>query len=233
MLNYTSRPPRRADARARARPRRARRARAPAQGVFHIGTPLTLAETASMFGETIVFGAAARARPPTPDSRLALLAESHRGPIATVFRQVAMNRFEDRVHTERRDEGELSVDALRRALDRHADRAARRLGRGHRGLPRRGGPTCPHFIDTPGYVYAYAYGQLLALVGLRPLRGGGRGVRRPPTSSCCAPAARVARGAGRDRRRRPRRPGLLGRAASTSSSASSSAPSETADAVSD
>ena len=49
-------PPRRADARARARPRRPRRARRAAQGVFHMATPLTLAETATVFGETIVFG---------------------------------------------------------------------------------------------------------------------------------------------------------------------------------
>ena len=48
----------------------------------------------------------------TPESRLALLAESIEGSIATVFRQVAMNQFEDRVHNARRTEGELPVERL-------------------------------------------------------------------------------------------------------------------------
>src|SRR6478609_7631662 len=72
------------------------------QGVFHMSTPLTLAETASVFGETVTFGRLLAATP-DPDARLALLAESLEGQIATVFRQIAMNRFEDRVHTHRRE----------------------------------------------------------------------------------------------------------------------------------
>src|SRR5450759_4071260 len=79
------------------------------QGVFHQHTPLTLAETASVFGETIVFGRLLEADS-APASRLALLAENLEDTIATVFRQVAMNRFEDLVHTARREEGELSVE---------------------------------------------------------------------------------------------------------------------------
>ncbi len=78
------------------------------QGIFHQQTPLTLAETASVFGETIVFGRLL-AEDSAPASRLALLAENLEDTIATVFRQVAMNRFEDLVHTTRREEGELSV----------------------------------------------------------------------------------------------------------------------------
>ncbi|HEV7528130.1 MAG TPA: M3 family oligoendopeptidase, partial [Solirubrobacteraceae bacterium] len=68
------------------------------QGIFHQGTPLTLAETASVFGETIVFSRLL-AEDSSPASRLALLAENLEDTIATVFRQVAMNRFEDLVHT--------------------------------------------------------------------------------------------------------------------------------------
>ena len=86
-----------------------------------------------------------------------------------------MNRFEDRVHTERRAAGELSADALRRRLA---------------GDP---GATCwatrssladdygawwsyvPHFVDTPGYVYAYAYGHLLALSVYRRYQEQGEG----------------------------------------------------------
>src|SRR5215210_2334475 len=82
------------------------------QGVFHFATPLTLAETASVFGETIVFGRLLD-EAPSAESRLALLAESIEGSIATVFRQVAMNRFEHLAHTARRERGELPVDRIR------------------------------------------------------------------------------------------------------------------------
>src|SRR5204862_1800502 len=81
------------------------------QGVFHMATPLTLAETASVFGETLTFSRLLE-RTPTAESRLSLLAESLEGAIATVFRQVAMNRFEHLVHTQRREEGELAADRL-------------------------------------------------------------------------------------------------------------------------
>ena len=79
------------------------------QGIFQQGTPLTLAETASVFGETIVFGRLLE-EDTSPASRLALLAENLEGAIATVFRQVAMNHFEELVHTARREQGELSVE---------------------------------------------------------------------------------------------------------------------------
>jgi oligoendopeptidase F len=131
------------------------------QGIFHQGTPLTLAETASVFGETIVFGRLLE-QDAAPASRLALLAENLEDTIATVFRQVAMNRFEELVHGARRDEGELSVD---RFGELWADSQGELLGDsveltdGYRSW----WSYVPHFIGSPGYVYAYAYGQLLAL----------------------------------------------------------------------
>jgi oligoendopeptidase F len=131
------------------------------QGIFHQHTPLTLAETASVFGETIVFGRLL-GEDSTPASRLALLAENLEDTIATVFRQVAMNRFEDLVHTTRREEGELSVD---RFGELWAESQGEMLGdsvsltEGYRSW----WSYIPHFIGSPGYVYAYAYGQLLAL----------------------------------------------------------------------
>jgi oligoendopeptidase F len=131
------------------------------QGIFHQSTPLTLAETASVFGETVVFGRLLD-RTTEPASRLALLAEHLEGTIATVFRQTAMNRFEHLVHTARREEGELSVE---RFGDLWAESQAEMLGDavevtdGYRSW----WSYIPHFIATPGYVYAYAYGQLLAL----------------------------------------------------------------------
>jgi len=131
------------------------------QGVFHQGTPLTLAETASVFGETVTFGRLLQ-EVTDPQERLALLASNLEDQIATVFRQIAMNRFEDAMHTERREAGELSVD---RFGELWAATQAPMLGdaveitEGYRTW----WSYIPHFIATPGYVYAYAYGQLLAL----------------------------------------------------------------------
>lgn len=131
------------------------------RGIFQQNTPLTVAETASVFAEELVFGRLL-AGADDPRSRLNLLAESIEGQIATVFRQVAMNQFENRVHTARREEGELSVDRLGEIW---ADSQVELLGDavevtdGYRAW----WSYVPHFIGSPGYVYAYAYGQLLAL----------------------------------------------------------------------
>jgi oligoendopeptidase F len=131
------------------------------QGIFHMGTPLTLAETASVFGETVTFGRLL-ADTDDPAERLALLAESIEGGIATVFRQVAMSRFESAVHQHRRDVGELSVDDFAShwaATQEELLGDAVEVTDGYRSW----WSYIPHFINTPGYVYAYAYGQLLAL----------------------------------------------------------------------
>jgi oligoendopeptidase F len=131
------------------------------QGVFHQSTPLTLAETASVFGETVTNGRLL-ASIDDANERLALLASIIEDSIATVFRQVAMNRFEHAVHTARRTEGELSVDRLGELW---AGSQTEMLGdavevtEGYRTW----WSYIPHFISTPGYVYAYSYGQLLAL----------------------------------------------------------------------
>ena len=131
------------------------------QGIFQFTTPLTLAETASIFGETIVLERLLE-RAPDAAGRLDLLAGSLDGAVAAVFRQIAMNRFEHAVHTERRERGELATDRfgelwletqtelLGDSVDLSEDYAL-------------WWSYVPHFIDTPGYVYAYAYGHLLAL----------------------------------------------------------------------
>ena len=131
------------------------------QGLFQFSTPLTLAETASIFGETIVLE---RLLGDAPDAaaRLSLLAESLDGAVAAVFRQIAMNRFEDRIHERRRTAGELSVDDFASEwLDTQKDL----LGDSVEVTDDYGSwwSYVPHFVDTPGYVYAYAYGHLLAL----------------------------------------------------------------------
>ena len=131
------------------------------QGIFHQDTPLTVAETASVFAEEVVFGRLLE-RAETPASRLSLLAEAVEGQIGTVFRQVAMNQFEDRVHTARRNHGELPVE---RFGELWVETQSELLGdsveitQGYRSW----WSYVPHFIGTPGYVYAYAFGQLLAL----------------------------------------------------------------------
>jgi len=131
------------------------------QGIFHYSTPLTLAETASVFGETVTFGRLLESTS-DPNERLTLLSESIEGSIATVFRQTAMNRFEHMAHTERREEGELSVERFGELWETsQADMLGDtvELTAGYRSW----WSYVPHFIGTPGYVYAYAYGQLLAL----------------------------------------------------------------------
>jgi oligoendopeptidase F len=131
------------------------------RGPLEQHTPLTVSETASVFGETLVFRRLLDAAD-TPQSRLALLAENIEGSIATVFRQTAMNRFEELVHTARRGEGELSVDRFGELWHQSQDELlgdAVEITDGYRMW----WSYVPHFIGTPGYVYAYSYGQLLAL----------------------------------------------------------------------
>jgi oligoendopeptidase F len=131
------------------------------QGIFHQSTPLTLAETASVFGETVTSGRLL-SMIDDPNERFALLATTLEDSIATVFRQIAMNRFEHACHTARREEGELSVE---RFGDLWAQSQEAMLGDsvevtdGYHSW----WSYVPHFMGSPGYVYAYAYGQLLAL----------------------------------------------------------------------
>ena len=131
------------------------------QGVFHADTPLTTAETASVFGEMLTFQHV-MATLDDPAERLALLVEKIDDSMATVFRQVTMNRFEDRIHTHRRDRGELTAGdfadhwiATQTAM--YGDAVT--LTEGYR----RWWSYIPHFVHTPGYVYAYAFGELLVL----------------------------------------------------------------------
>ena len=161
------------------------------QGIFHQSTPLTLAETASVFGETIVFGRLLE-EDTAPASRLALLAEDLEGTIATVFRQVAMNRFEDLVHTARREEGELSVERFGELWAQSQDGAARRLGRGDRGLPHVV-VLHPALHRQPRLRVRVRLRPAARAVGLRalPSRAGPSSCRA--TWRCSPPAARAAR----------------------------------------
>ncbi len=133
-------------------------------GLFNADTPLTTAETASVFGEALTFKRLL-ALEDDPGRRLNLLAGRIEDSIATVFRQIAMNRFEDAVHNERRGKGELAPERLEELwLDAQQQLFADSVDTEGYGT---WWSYIPHFMSTPGYVYAYAYGFLFALAIFR------------------------------------------------------------------
>ena len=129
-------------------------------GYFNSSTPLTTAETASVFGEALTFERLL-ADEEDPRRRLDLLAGRIEDAIATTFRQIAMNRFEHAVHTERRGKGELASERVGE-LWLEAQTALFGDSVSVDGYT----PWwsyIPHFTGSPGYVYAYAYGYLFSL----------------------------------------------------------------------
>jgi oligoendopeptidase F len=127
------------------------------QGYLMSGTPLTLAETASVFGEMLTFRALLDSA--SPEQRRFMLTSKVEDMLNTVVRQIAFYRFETKVHDERRG-GELLPD---------------RIGEIWRGVQTESlGPAfdfspeydvfwayVPHFVHSPFYVYAYAFGDCL------------------------------------------------------------------------
>ncbi len=129
------------------------------KGILQQSTPLTMAETASTFGESLVFQDLF-SREKDPAVRLAMLVREIEGAFATIFRQVAMNRFEDAVHAARRSEGELSIPAVseawlgtQKAMFADSVELTEDYGIWWSYVG--------HFYFAPGYVYAYAFGDLL------------------------------------------------------------------------
>src|SRR5438477_7597615 len=129
--------------------------------IFDFHPPLTLAETASVFGEQLTFDRI-MAEEKDPKVRLGMLCQQCEDAFSTVFRQVAFNRYEDACHTLRRNQGELAVEQLG---DTFQDKLQAMFGDAliltdeHKVWWSYVG----HFLHTPGYVYAYAFGNLLAL----------------------------------------------------------------------
>ena len=127
------------------------------QGALMADTPLTLAETASVFGEQLTFRALlAQAK---PKQRKAMLASKVEDMLNTVVRQTAFYKFEQKVHAARR-QGELTPDALGEiwlGVQRESLGPVFKFDQDYSSF------WCyiPHFVHSPFYVYAYAFGDCL------------------------------------------------------------------------
>ncbi|MCU0330407.1 MAG: M3 family oligoendopeptidase [Candidatus Kapabacteria bacterium] len=130
-------------------------------GMLLADTPLTVAETASVFGEMLVFQRLL-ARTTERTERLSLIVGKLDDILSTVSRQVALNRFEDAAHRARVQEGELSVERLGELWVETQSQSY-----GDAVLLAEGFSVwwsyISHFAHAPGYVYAYAFGELLVL----------------------------------------------------------------------
>ncbi len=128
------------------------------QGALMAQTPLTLAETASVFGEMLTFRALL-AECETPEERKAMLAQKVEDMLNTVVRQIAFYMFERKVHTARLD-GELTaaeIGDLWMSVQSESLGPVFRFGDDYRPY----WSYVPHFIHSPFYVYAYAFGDCL------------------------------------------------------------------------
>jgi oligoendopeptidase F len=131
------------------------------QGYFNSDTTLVLAETASVFAELLIFHRQLELLE-DPAQRRAFICQKLESIFATVFRQISMNRFEDLIHNSRREQGELSAEALsdlwmKSQVAMFGDSV--NLSEQYRIW----WAYIPHFLHTPGYVYSYAFGELLVL----------------------------------------------------------------------
>jgi oligoendopeptidase F len=130
-------------------------------GLLEQQAPLTTAETASVFGEMLVFRALMKEES-DPRARLGLLCGKLEDAFATVFRQVVLTRFEEKLHAARRSEGELPVERinalwLEANAPMHGDAVALSDDYAWWWL------YIGHFVHAPFYCYAYAFGELLVL----------------------------------------------------------------------
>jgi len=128
------------------------------QGPLMASTPLTLAETASVFGEMLTFRSLLN-QTTDPVKRKVLLAGKVEDMLNTVVRQIAFYCFERELHTARR-EGELTADQIGELWMQTQSEAlgeAIEFGPGYETF----WAYIPHFIHSPFYVYAYAFGDCL------------------------------------------------------------------------
>jgi len=128
------------------------------QGALMASTPLTLAETASVFGEMLTFRALL-AKTDDPKQKKAMLASKVEDMINTVVRQIAFYSFERKVHTERR-QGELTAERIGEIWMSVQGESLGPAIVFHPGYETYWS-YIPHFIHSPFYVYAYAFGDCL------------------------------------------------------------------------
>lgn len=131
------------------------------RGYFQADTPLTTAETASVFAEMLVFHRMKESEK-KKGKRLILVAEKVEDILATVFRQAVLTRFEQSLHRERRNSGELATETVNElwmeanvAMFGDSVELTRDYARWWLYIP--------HFIHSPFYCYAYSFGELLVL----------------------------------------------------------------------
>lgn len=142
-------------------------------GYLQCDTPLTTAETASVFGEMLTFRRLME-KYSEPRVRLALLCSKIEDAFATVFRQVVLTRFEQNAHSARQQEGELTterINTLWMEANQPMHGEAVHLGEGYAWWWLYIG----HFIHVPFYCYAYAFGELLVLALYEQYRRQGAG----------------------------------------------------------
>lgn len=131
------------------------------RGYYNSKTPLVLAETASVFAELLIFHNQLKSLS-DPAKQKAFICQKLESIFATVFRQVSMNRFEEKIHNTRRDSGELSAGHfsslwLTTQKEMFGDSVV--LTENYSSW----WSYIPHFLHSPGYVYSYAFGELLVL----------------------------------------------------------------------
>jgi oligoendopeptidase F len=131
------------------------------RGYYNSDTPLVLAETASVFAELLLFNYQLTLLE-DKKQRSAFIAQKLESIFATVFRQTAMNRFEELTHNARREQGELGADEISklwRKTQEEMFQGSVTLGANYDIW----WSYIPHFLNSPGYVYSYAFGELLVL----------------------------------------------------------------------
>jgi oligoendopeptidase F len=142
------------------------------RGCFQADTPLTMAETASIFGEMLVF-VELQAAETDPERALALVCGKIEDAFSTICRQVVLTRFEQALHQARRSEGELTaarIGELWMAANRAMFGDAVTLTDDYALW----WSYIPHFIHSPFYCYAYAFGALLVFALYRRYQDEGR-----------------------------------------------------------
>ena len=142
-------------------------------GYLQMDTSKAAAETASVFGEMLVFENVIR-ETTDPKAKLALVASKIEDSFATVFRQVILTRFEQKLHKARMEEGELTTNRINELWSE----VNRSMFGGSVKLTDDYGywwSYIPHFVEYPFYCYAYAFGELMVLALYAKYRSEGEG----------------------------------------------------------